>query len=198
MTHARLTWHMFVDVEAWRERDAIHGLESGSIDWRDGVGLARSLTGLRAGDFEPSPIGERLMPIIVGVGPALNALHEVAVQIRQDDERNGRRTPVGDWPESVRRTTEYADAMSLHDELESLSLELRDPQGVVVKTDWIAIQDTQRLVALAREELASEYPDMTFDDDDREPWEPEPPRYQILVALAGFERRMEGRAKRRH
>ena len=34
-------------------------------------------------------------------------------------------------------------------------------------------------------------------DDDLEPWEPEPPRYQILVALEGFEKRMDRRPSRR-
>jgi len=161
------------------------------------LAYARSLPGLRAGDFEPSPIGEKLMPIIVGVGPALKVLYGVAAEVRRDDERNGRTIPMGEFPPSVRATTEYADAMSLHDELESLSLELHDLQGALVKTDWISVRDMQRLVAEARAELAQECPEMVWEEDEREPWEPEPPRYQIMVGLEGFEERMERRARRR-
>ena len=161
------------------------------------LAYARSLPGLRAGDFEPSPLGEKLMPIIIGVGPALCALHEAAEDVLRTEKRKGRRARNGDWPASVKKTTEYADAMSLPDELESLALELRDPGGAVVKTEWIAVQDTHRLVALAREDLQSEYPDMTFEDDDPEPWEPQPPRYQILVALDGHDRSMARLAKRK-
>src|SRR5688572_5995930 len=112
------------------------------------LAYARSLPGVRAGDFTPTPLGERLMPIIDGVGPALRALHEV---VRTDPRAGAPADRAGDWPESVRRTTEYADALSIGDELESLDLELRDPGGVVVKTDWIAIQDTHRVLAVARE-----------------------------------------------
>jgi hypothetical protein len=59
--------------------------------------------------------------------------------------------------------------------------------GAVIATESIWFQDTHRLVALAREELALVYPDMDFEDDDPEPWEPTPPRYQIYVALEGHD-----------
>ena len=49
----------------------------------------------------------------------------------------------------MKQTTEYADAMSIADERESLRLELRDPHGVVVQAEDIWIQDTHRLLALA-------------------------------------------------
>ena len=40
------------------------------------LGPERSFPGMRMGDFEPSPIGERLLPVILGVSPAVKALCE--------------------------------------------------------------------------------------------------------------------------
>jgi hypothetical protein len=157
----------------------------------------RSFPKLRVGDFEPTELGEKLMPIIVGVGPALSALYEVSQRVRREQRKKGiRRSRRADWPPEVKETTECADAMSLPDELESLALELRDPSGTVVETESIWLQDTHRLVALAREELAEVYPDMEFEDE-REPWEPEPPRYQIYVELPGHDKWMSRAADRR-
>jgi len=154
----------------------------------------RQLPGLRVGDFQPSPLGESLMPIIVGVGPALKALHEVAEEVWEAQPRKGRRSRRRGWPKEVLQTTEYADAMSLPDELASLALELRDSAGAVIATEDIWLQDTHRLLALAREEMSNEYPDMEFDDP--EPWEPEFPRYQIYVALDGHNKAMSSLARR--
>ena len=157
----------------------------------------RAFPGLRVGDFEPTELGEKLMPIILGVGPALSALYEVSQRARREKRKNGaRRSRRGDWPPEVKQTTEYADAMAAPDELESLALELHDPNGAVVETVSIWLQDTHRLVALAREELADVDPDIDFEDD-REPWEPAPPRYQIYVELPGHDEWMRRAAKRR-
>ena len=154
----------------------------------------RSFPGLRVGDFEATPIGETLMPIILGVGPALKALHEAAEAVWASRSVSRRRRREG-WPNEVRQSTEYADAMSLPDELASLALELHDPAGGVVATEDIWLQDTHRMVAAAREELSAEFPDMEFDDP--EPWEPAFPRYQIYVALAGHDRAMSRLARRK-
>jgi len=160
------------------------------------LGPERSFPGMRMGDFEPSPIGERLLPVILGVSPAVKALCEIVINAREEIEQKGGTPPVGEYPDAVRQTTEYADAVSIQDEVDSLALELRDDHGNVVATDWISFQDGHRLAALAREEMAAIDPDLEFDDD-LEPWEPEPPRYQVLVALEGFEKRMDRRASRR-
>lgn len=146
---------------------------------------------LRVGDFQPSELGETLMPVMLGEGPALNALYEASIRLNEEGEAVDRAKDTGDWPAAVKRTTEFADAMSIHDEVESLALELHDSTGAVVATESIWFQDTHRLVALAREELAQVYPDMDFEDDDPEPWEPAPPRYQIYVALEGHDGRMK-------
>jgi hypothetical protein len=154
-----------------------------------------SLPGLRAGDFSPTEMGERLMPVMTGVGPALCALHELTEELK----RRNPRVEVeegGEWAPVVRRTTEYADAVSVTDELQSLNLELRDSTNVIVRTEWISVQDTQRLVAMAREDMeqAGEDP---LDGDVLEPWQPEPPRYQIMVALEGHDREMTRLASKR-
>jgi hypothetical protein len=157
------------------------------------LAYARAMPGVRAGDFEPTDLGERLLPIIIGVGPALKALYDVVEAARpcEDDQADGRgpeqddlepepRSPRG-FSEAIRRTTEYADAMSLADELRSLDLELRDPDGTVVPTESISVQDTHYLLAMAREGMEG----MDFEDDELEPWMPPPPRYQIIITLEG-------------
>jgi len=175
------------------------------------LAYGRAFPKLRAGDFFPSELGHKLMPIIVGVGPALSSFHDVVDEARLAGEA----VQVGEsgqWSEKLRQTTEYADATSIPDELESLALELRDDRGRVVKTDWIHIQDTHRLLAFARQcdDEKELEPDPEYDDevqafidqmefeDDPEPWnEPELARYQIMVALAGHDRYMERLATRR-
>jgi hypothetical protein len=142
----------------------------------------------RAGDFAPNELGEKLMPIIVGVGPALHALYD---RHAEDLRRQRAETESDDedgYPEEVRRSTEYADAVSIADELESLALELRDPSGAVVDTEDIWLNDTYRLIAIGREAIRKEDPDFEFDEP--EPWETPPPRYQIMVALRGYDESM--------
>ena len=147
----------------------------------------------RAGDFAPNELGEKLMPIIVGVGPALTSLYDVHAEAirRQPIEKDT--DPERDYPEQVRRSTEYADAVSIADELESLALELRDATGAVVDTEDIWINDTYRLVAIGREAIRKEDPDFEFDEP--EPWETPPPRYQIMVALRGHAESMRDGVK---
>lgn len=182
------------------------------------LAYARSLPRLRGGDFAPSELGETLMPIIVGVGPALKALHEAAEVIWDERERNKLpRHPESGWPPELHSTTEYADAMSLPDELESLALELHDANGAVVATEDIWLQDTHRLLAMANESVFDDFADMELDDDleaeiqadiellesefafesDLGLSEPEFPRYQIFVTLAGHNRAMSRLARRK-
>jgi len=156
------------------------------------LAYARAFPDMRMGDFEPSPIGETLLPIILGVAPALRALHDVLDRTRATC---GDSTDPLAFPAEVRRTTEYADVVSAQDELDALALELRDPPGNLVTTEWIWFQDTHRLLALAREEMAAIDPELV-PEDEREPWEPEPPRYQIMVGLEGYEKRMDLEVRR--
>jgi len=100
----------------------------------------RSFPRLRVGDFAPTELGEQLMAIILGVGPALNALYDVSDRVRREQRKKG-----------IRRC----------------------------------------------EELAEADPDIDFEDC-REPWEPEPPRYQIYVELPGHDKWMRRVARRRN
>lgn len=94
----------------------------------------RSFPRLRVGDFEATELGEQLMPIILGVGPALNALYEASRRVRREQRKKGiRRSRRGDFPPEVKQTTEYADAVSAPLELESLSLESGEPQKKVIE-----------------------------------------------------------------
>ena len=164
----------------------------------------------RAGEFTPTELGERVLPIFASLRPALSALRDVTdgALMANPDARD-----ADDWPpQSVRNTTAYADAMSLADELDSLALELRDDDGTVIKTEDIAIQDTEQLLAMAEEDddlpldedltaemkeaIEEEVAMMTeaFADLDDEPWMPakEFARYQIFVALTGHDAAMSG------
>ena len=159
---------------------------------------------LRVGDFLPNELGEQLMPVITGVGPALIALCDIAEDAQLADNEAAKRDG---WPDAVRNTTEYADAMSVADEVASLALEVRDASGAVVQAEDIWIQDTHRWLAMAEleddpfedEEMSDELRVAIEHDvalmeehfaeieaEDR-PWEPEKefPRYQIYVALVG-------------
>jgi hypothetical protein len=158
------------------------------------LAYARVFPDMRMGDFEPTAIGESLLPIMVGVSPALRALYDVLEKM--PDAGQSAPPDDGEFPPEVRRTTEYADVVSTQDEIDALALELHDSAGNLVRTDWLWFQDTHRLLALAREGIAALDPDAVFEGDDREPWEPEPPRYQIMVGLEGYEKRMEMQARR--
>ena len=159
----------------------------------------RTLPGLRVGDFESTEVGERLMSMILGVGPALRTFYDSAIEARDEAEAKGEKVEKGEWPDSVRASTEYADAMASQDEFDSLALELRDKDGKVVKTDWIHIKDMQALVAWSREEMRKEAAEMgvEIEFDDPEPWEPEWPKYQIMVMLEGGEKRLSRMAEKR-
>ncbi|HEX6053061.1 MAG TPA: hypothetical protein VFZ21_27525 [Gemmatimonadaceae bacterium] len=174
------------------------------------LGYERAAPGLLAGDFEPSPFGEKLMPVITGVGPALRCLYRVMDDVwPQVDEQADGHTPRG-FPAAIRQTTEYADAVSLEHELDSLALELRGPDGAVVPTESIAVNDTEYLISLANapdsvadlplspeveEAIANDLAEIramramrkSWEDDDEESWKPEKPfaRYQIIVVLEG-------------
>ncbi len=158
------------------------------------LAYARAFPDMRMGDFEPTAIGEALLPIILGVSPALRALYDVLE--KTPDPGSGAARHDTEFPPVVRLTTVYADVVSSQDEIDALALELHDSAGHIVKTEWLWFQDTYRLLALAREDRTALDPDLAFEDDDREPWEPEPPRYQIMVGLEGYEKRMAMQARR--
>lgn len=152
----------------------------GRLLGRSSLAYARCFPHIRAGDFEPTEVGESLLPILCGMGPAVEALAEIL---------DSHAKPVGAPPEEspglhdcVRLTTEYADIRSIGDQLENLALELRDPKGERVPTSLIGIQDTEHLLALARRNVIP-----IEEEDDLEEWLPRPSRYQIIVEMEADE-----------
>ncbi len=141
------------------------------------LSYARCFPRIRAGDFEPTDVGESLLPILTGMGSAVEALAEIL---------DSHAKPAGAPPEEspglhdcVRLTTEYADIRSIGDQLENLALELRNPEGERVPTSLIGIQDTEHLLALARRDGVS-----PLDEEDCvEEWMPQPSRYQIIIEM---------------
>ena len=57
----------------------------------------------------------------------------------------------GVMQEDVRNTTEFADLAAAQIHEEAFGLELRRSNGAVIPTEWIAIQDTHRLIAFGQE-----------------------------------------------
>jgi hypothetical protein len=161
----------------------------------------------RMGDLNPTDLGEKLLPLATEVSRAVIELGKVSRELAADEERNG--SSLGD---RLRRTTEGADYAAAQVHEDSLELELRGPDGLVVPTEWIDIRDTHYLLALAQE--AEDVPGPLFDEEEDpelmaaiehdeallrfqfddelaselesdEPWQEEAPfpRYQIQVRL---------------
>jgi hypothetical protein len=107
------------------------------------LGFRPLIEQLRSGWFHPSPEGERLMPMVAAVSPAMRAyLHRDKV----DASGNGFVLP------ELEGSTLFADLAEAFQHLLSFELELRREDGSVVPTSDIGIQDTHRLIALAEEE----------------------------------------------
>jgi hypothetical protein len=110
------------------------------------LGFIRVIDQARSGYFHPNVEGERLMPVIASVLPAMRAyLHRNAVDAQGDSLVQP----------AMHGSTAFADLAEAFQHLHSLELELRREDGSVVPTSDIGIQDTQQLVELAE-----------MDDDD--------------------------------
>lgn len=154
----------------------------GRLLGRTTLGYAPSIPNIQAGAFEPTQAGESLLPVLTGMGPALEALARVMETASPHAAPRGRAARC--TRDALRLTTEYADVMSLNDRLEQLALELRDAAGRIVPTRSLGVQDTEHILSLARRDGV-----LTEDDEDmREPWQPRPARYQIVVELASDRR----------
>lgn len=107
------------------------------------LGFVQIYSNMRMGWFHPSPAGDALMPVLTGPGPALKAVGKLL----RDPVRKLMRLPADetpdDYPADIRRTTVYADLVSSVDELESLALQVRDPDGLVLDIEHIGIDDTE-------------------------------------------------------
>lgn len=148
------------------------------------LGFVQVFANHRTGWFHPSPVGEALMPILTGPGPALRAVGKLMRDpIRKVTRPREDETP-GEWPADIRQTTQYADLVSSVDELESMELEVRDPDGVVLQVEHVGIDDMEFKKSFIPKRIRKRWER----EDKTEPWEPplEPfPRYQIQVYFVG-------------
>ena len=116
------------------------------------LGFIRFVDEARSGWFYPNADGERVMPTIAAVLPAMRAyLHRDAA----DEQGDSFVHPA------MHGSTTFADLAQAFQHLRSLDLELRREGGSVVHTSDIGIQDTQQLLELA---------DLDDDDLDAASW----------------------------
>lgn len=100
----------------------------------------------RMGAFDPTRFGETLMPVITGVQ---RLLHEHALRDESAcDAADG--AGIDD--------VFLGDMVAAESHLASLELELRAPDGSVVPTEWIGVQDTEELTRWA-ERMATKFPE---------------------------------------
>lgn len=109
------------------------------------------------GDFEPTTLGESLMPLVTG---ETRALLDFARTSRENHGRYG----FSEGYEGMQRTTEYADLAAARTHRESLELQLRAPDGSLVPTEWIDVRDIELLLSLIDEDE---------DTLESEPYDPE-------------------------
>src|SRR5262245_40442818 len=129
------------------------------------LGWVRCITNVRSGFFHPSELGARFMPTVCGVSPTIRELSKVRqlMEAERDDQADG--VPF----EVIRQTPEYADMLAAMEHERGLSLELRGPDGTVIPTDDIFIQDNEHLLSLA--DKADE--NQSFEEAFGEPMDPE-------------------------
>jgi hypothetical protein len=120
------------------------------------LGFIRLINESRSGWFHPNIEGERLMPVIASVLPAMRAyLHRDAVDAAGESLVQP----------ALNRSTLFADLAEAFQHLSSLDLELRREDGSVVPTSDIGIQDTHQLLELA-EEVLDDVDALNWDADD--------------------------------
>ena len=104
------------------------------------LAFPRIIPQARSGWFHPNADGERLMPVIAAVLPAMRAfLH------RHTRDAFGERIVQP----FLNNTTLFADLAESFQHLESLDLEIRGTDGIVVPTCHVGIQDTHQLMSVA-------------------------------------------------
>lgn len=162
----------------------------------------------RAGWFYPNEAGERVMPVVGEVLPALWA-YAKCDRVAEDG------TPIP--RDELLRSSLYADLAEALHHAEALDLTLHYPDGSLVPTESVGIRDIEVLLSMPDDDddeefhdrpwqlndpieeaiehdmaiLTNNFTDMHLFEDPNEdkPWlpaeeEPEFPRYQIMVLLA--------------
>lgn len=111
------------------------------------LGFYRLIDQSRSGWFHPNAEGERMMPVIASVLPAMRAyLHRGKV------DASG--SPM--VQPALYGSTLFADLAEAFQRMESLELELRREDGSVVPTSSIGIQDTHQLLPFPEELMAED------------------------------------------
>lgn len=149
------------------------------------LGFVQVFANVKFGWFHPSPAGERMMPVLTGVGPALHKLYRMERNPVRALMRGAEPNPDGGFPRDIRRTTAYADLVSIGDQIESMALELRGADGKVVETDDIHIDDMEWKLSLVPKRLRGDLDEPDASGPDADPL----PRYQIQVRLRGIPRK---------
>ena len=120
------------------------------------LGFHRVIDQFRSGWFHPNAEGERVMPVIASVLPAMRAyLHRDKVDAAGEPTMKP----------ALHGSTLFADLAEAFQHVESLDLELRRDDGSVVPTASIGIRDTHQLLALADEVMAEAMASWDADDD---------------------------------
>lgn len=154
------------------------------------LGFVRVYSNMRMGWFHPSKHGDILMPVLTGPGPALKAVGRLMRDPVRSVIRSRETEETEEYPPDIRTTTQYADLVSSVDELESMELQMRDPDGVVMETDHVGINDMEFKLSFLSKRERRRLDKMCAP----EPWEPplEPlPRYQIQVYFPGPRRLLD-------
>ena len=117
------------------------------------LGFVRIWGPLRSGWFLPNPEGERLMPRITAMHAAFQA------------DAISREAPAepGPLPELDGRSP-HADVLEALHHVDALDLTLHHPDGTLIPTQMVALQDTQQLLA---------WIPLCEARDARRPWTPE-------------------------
>lgn len=149
------------------------------------LGFVQVFANVKFGWFHPSRAGVQMMPVLTGVGPALHKLYRMERNPVRALMRGVDHDPDGEFPRDIRRTTAYADLVSIGDQIESMALELRGPDGKIVETEDIHIDDTEWKRSLIPKKHRAHFRGPDAPEAGSDPL----PRYQIQVRLRGIPRR---------
>ena len=122
------------------------------------LGWVRCMPKVRSGFFHPTELGTRFMPTICGVSPAMREVFRLRRVIEGDDQADGASF------RALERTPEYADMLEAIQHELGLALMLRGPDGCLIATEHIFIQDNEYLLSLADEADESEMFESRWDE----------------------------------
>lgn len=148
------------------------------------LGFVQVFENVKFGWFHPSPDGEKAMHALTGAGPALMRLHRMMRHPLRQMMRSAADSAEPGFPRDIKQTTAYADLVSIIDEREAMALELRGPDGNVIPTEDIGIDDTEWKMSMGSGKWRAKRANTAA----RETTSPLQ-RYQIQVHLRGVPRR---------